>query len=93
MSKFTPGPWEVRYGMSGKARTVNPVLNWNSLARKGHDAEANGRLIAAAPELLNALQGLLADIIDYQTINKLGGENNHWQVIARAAIRKATGDA
>lgn len=51
---------------------------------------ANARLIAAAPELLEALQGLLADIEDYQRINNLGGENNHWQVIARAAIAKAT---
>ena len=39
-------------------------------------------------ELLEALQGLLDDIVEYQTINKLGGENNHWQVIARAVIAK-----
>ena len=51
------------------------------------------RLIAAAPELLEALQGLLADIVEYQTMNKLCGENNTWQVIARAAIAKATGGA
>ena len=54
------------------------------------DGEANARLIAAAPDLLEALQGLLADIQDYQRINNLGGENNHWQVISRAAIAKAT---
>lgn len=51
--------------------------------------EANARLIAAAPDLLEALRGLLADITEYQAINKLGGENNHWQVRARAAIAKA----
>jgi len=33
-----------------------------------------------------ALKGLLADITEYQTINKLGGENNHWQRIARETI-------
>ena len=54
------------------------------------EAVANARLIAAAPDLLEALQGLLADIQDYQRINNLGGENNHWQVISRAAIAKAT---
>lgn len=35
-----------------------------------------------------ALQGLLEDIIDYQTINNLGGENNHWQVIAKAVLKE-----
>ena len=55
--------------------------------------EPDMRLIAAAPELLEALQGLLADIVEYQTMNKLCGENNTWQVIARAAIAKATGGA
>jgi Lar family restriction alleviation protein len=45
---------------------------------------------AAAREaaLREALIGLLADIQDYQRINNLGGENNHWQVIARALIDK-----
>jgi hypothetical protein len=36
--------------------------------------------------LREALQGLLDDITEYQTINHLGGENNHWQVAARAAL-------
>ena len=35
-----------------------------------------------------ALQGLLEDIIDYQTINNLVGENNHWQVIAKAVLKE-----
>ena len=35
-----------------------------------------------------ALQGLLEDITNYQTINNLGGENNHWQVIARAVLKE-----
>ena len=48
-----------------------------------------GHMYALNAELLEALKGLLADITEYQTINHLGGENNHWQVIARAAIAKA----
>ena len=40
-------------------------------------------------DLLAALKGLLEDIEDYQRINHLGGENNHSQVIARAAIKRA----
>ena len=35
-----------------------------------------------------AVQGLLEDITNYQTINNLGGENNHWQVIARAVLKE-----
>ena len=51
----------------------------------------NQSLAESNVELLEALKGLLADITEYQTINNLGGENNHWQVIARAAIAKASG--
>ncbi len=39
--------------------------------------------------LVEALSGLLADISDYQTINNLGGENNHSQVRAREALKSA----
>jgi hypothetical protein len=49
-------------------------------------AEANLWLIN---DLYEALQGLLGDIMEYQSINNLGGENNHWQVKARAALAKA----
>lgn len=42
--------------------------------------------------LLWALEGLLADITEYQTINNLGGENNHWQVIARKTIKEVKGE-
>lgn len=38
------------------------------------------------PQLVAALKGLLADIEEYQTINNLGGGNNHWQVAARKAL-------
>ena len=55
------------------------------------EAEANARLIAAAPDLLEALKGLYADQVDYLTINKLGGKDNHWMKAARAAISKAEG--
>lgn len=54
--------------------------------------EANARLIAAAPELLEALKMGVAETMDYIKLNNLtGAENNHWIVKARAAIAKATG--
>lgn len=54
--KWTPGPWFVVYGhRSGLARGVNPVLRFDSLMRQRHDASANAWLIAAAPDMAEAL--------------------------------------
>jgi hypothetical protein len=52
-------------------------------------ASSNARLIAAAPEMLAALKGLVAYVEEYQRINSLGGENNHALVTARTTIAKA----
>jgi len=46
-------------------------------------------LRASNARLREALADLLADVEDYQRINNLGGENNHSQVRARAAIAEA----
>lgn len=93
--KHTPGPW---IAVEEEDRTIIGC-GWDFLGRHiaymsdggvPRDEEwANTHLIAAAPDLLEALKGLLSDIEEYQRINKLGGENNHWQVISRAAIAKA----
>lgn len=89
--QHTPGPWEAESFADG----------WNvwPISRKKPDGgavaydctEPDARLIAAAPELLAALQMGYADTMDYIRLNNLGGENNHWLVQARAAIAKATG--
>lgn len=94
--KHTPGPWNYAKG------ELHHVHDWVvtargmkadcPLARLGKwdpVSEPDARLIAASPELLDALKGLLADITEYQTINNLGGETNYWQVQAKAAIDKA----
>ena len=57
------------------------LISWRNRADK---AEADNA------RLREALSGLLADIQDYQRINSFGGENNHWQVIARAALKGET---
>lgn len=98
----TPGPWKwdgnvCDYDPEQEApwlvldpdsSTTDPILRGEIHCGN----PANARLIAAAPDLLEALRGLLADVQEYQTINHLGGENNHRQVFARAAIAKATGE-
>ena len=85
----TLGPWRAYDNyveIPGKPliyiETDNPMLG---------DSSVDTALIAAAPDLLAALKALLLDIEEYQRINHLGGEQNHAQVIARAAIAKAEG--
>lgn len=55
-----------------------------------HNAYLQNAALSAERELaavvLGALKRLLDDITEYQTINNLGGENNHWQVEARKAL-------
>jgi len=48
------------------------------------------RLHEVNAELVMALKGLHDDVMDYIQLNGLGGEDNHWLVIARAVIAKAT---
>ena len=54
MSKHTPGPWQVEHG------GVNSFDVWLEgwKVPKLTENEANGRLIAAAPDMLAALKGL-----------------------------------
>lgn len=71
MSKHTPGPWRVfsegrkNPGIEAKSSTI--VLYGDDdedCGIRGEDSEeqlANARLIAAAPELLEALKELVAD--------------------------------
>ena len=99
MSGHTKAPWIYdHYGVRDRAGYICEI-HWphmyegqqDRFAKETAEREADERMIAASPDLLDALKGLLADIEEYQTINNLGGHDNHWQVIARAAIDKAEG--
>lgn len=93
-AKFTPGPWNVQPTYyTHKPSGVQELDGWNIVNKDGKtivgteglysDKEPDARLIAAAPELLEALQMLLSAI-----------DGNHLTVgdcnEARAAIAKAT---
>ena len=60
MSKHTPGPWAVERDAEGRLHVVEG--DFLDIAEVGYlsgpDPKANARLIAAAPELLAALEGL-----------------------------------
>jgi hypothetical protein len=91
MSNHTPGPWTVKRRFDVYQNTQTPGVGGTFIAStKGQwplpesinqVCEADAKLIAAAPELLKALQDIL--IFD----SALSQEN------ARAAIRKATGES
>ena len=104
-TKHTPGPWEAttmddmnQCGLGVSAK--NPAgmrVNVANVVFNGHNlpTEANARLIAAAPDLLEALQMLSetagrvaqgAPVVDERGLNTL----SHSISAALAAIDKAT---
>lgn len=85
----TPGPWRVKGIRSVVADKTHICANGETMSLPNavvctvdnHDREANARLIAAAPALLEALEAVVK-LSPGQTV-----EN-----IAREAIAQATGD-
>lgn len=103
MNKHTPGPWRVGNLGSYDAHTDEPYRNvWagegaestvvaravRAAGAMTNDVDEDARLIAAAPELLEALQGLLRGIANGPD------EANAAMLVAKArdAINKATGE-
>ena len=101
-TQHTPGPWKHAnrgdYDTSGIGIFANnnagmpyyvAMASYMGTADRSY-AEANARLIASAPELLSALEFLLADYI------AIDGEELTGSAIpvekARAALRKAKGE-
>jgi hypothetical protein len=95
-TQHTPGPWKpVEFGGvqigGGKNFEEAVCTMWDSRSKRGI---ANSRLIAASPELLDALVGAM-DILGRAESNASG--NPEWDCVgprvaaARAAIAKATG--
>lgn len=101
MSKHTPGPWELAV-MECKSWSICTVYaaeqGWVEIFAPDGGTEdwraensANARLIAAAPDMLNALHALCdaaddSDGCQYGTL-----ATSFVRDIARAAITKATG--
>jgi len=91
-TEHTPGPWNFSHGrISSRAHQTSKDLRLTVIAdldmeNDSHgEQEANARLIAAAPELLEAMQHAL----DVMEIFKVG-EGCGTQKAAREAIAKAT---
>jgi hypothetical protein len=97
-TKHTPGPWKELTDRQGYTRSITGVhgpetvnvINWNGISRPAtENGKANARLIAAAPELLEALGALMAKLsaklpaLQYHDCKEAYEQ-------ARAAIAKAT---
>jgi len=83
----TPGPWHA--DKSGAGWEVRPNRNVHAVTILGHEDEANARLIAAAPEMLEALTQLSKWCDD--NLNGCPAELGRIQDLAEAAIQKARG--
>ena len=90
MSKHTPGPWQIgkNFGSVVCDTPVPGIRGSDDTEYYGGHliaesvTEANARLIAAAPELLEALQDMVSDHASLSAATL---------AFARAAIAKATG--
>jgi len=108
-TQHTPGPWTIdheRIGPPGEpvallcdttASTPGTVVEWPRFGEVVDDAEneANARLIASAPALLEALEDALADLEGIMPEYEPSGDREHpgWQTIKdiKEAIAKAKG--
>lgn len=81
-AKHTPGPWDIKFDSIRSLTKPKYVAGIITVNNDHDEAKANARLIAAAPELLNALKDMVATFSGYQGMELTA---------ARAAIAKATG--
>ena len=96
--KHTPGPWRVvegmlRFVMDARDRAICEIAHSRDFTKPAPDGAANARLIAAAPDLLEALEACLDDDYAFNSRTKdraaalIDAKHN-----ARVAIAKARGE-
>lgn len=99
--KHTPGPWEVVRSWRGELEPFDAKNDHHLLSSESplplEEREANAHLIAAAPELLEALEALMAAYESYARDQEY--EGNRWQPEydenyqqAKKAVAKAKGE-
>jgi len=87
MSAHTPGPWRVQVMANGEGLIC--VLPASNLAVADCCDMADARLIAAAPDMLDALKAALKIVDAYRKIS--GGDGDVTALTMRQTIAKATG--
>ena len=89
MSNHTPGPWKANFAISGEVYIFGGDRNFARVFDEWRDEanqEANARLIAAAPDLLEALEAIMR----YPKISEYVGSELANK--ADAALAKARGE-
>jgi hypothetical protein len=95
MSGHTPGPWRAGSHPMNEAEVFADELDGERIAEcygAGDADQANALLIAAAPELLEALERMAGAFVPHPRDDTEGWREEHEACeLARAAIAKATG--
>ena len=95
MTKHTPGPWGRNIRANGKYPVVFAGRNQHvaivSQQKNGAETEANIDLIAAAPDLLDALRAIVEVAGPQFGLDDTPGTINAISRLARAAIARAEG--
>lgn len=96
MNVYTPGPWRVNGPqLSGTISVTSAhdgavaVMIQHEVEGRAFPTEANARLIAAAPDLLAALESVLKH---FDPWSMPGSDGERVVIEARAAIAKARGE-
>lgn len=92
--KHTPGPWNVSGSHIVSVKTgvqLAEVFSPCGYDPKNQKEAANARLIAAAPDLLAALEQCLVIVDAHRRIS--GGDGDMAAMNARAALARAKGGA
>ena len=101
----TPAPWRIEWNTAqgGEGHYITDINDMGELSRIAavlfHDdadgeTHANARLIAAAPQLLEALQTTAANLRSWKAANGDGIKTfDSWLEVVEEAIAKAKGGA
>ena len=93
-TQHTPGPWTINGDpdpyIGIVSRTIEPNICDMVSSLSPDEVTANARVIAAAPELLAALQGISAALTQNHTFP---ADVEYCRVTARAALALATQEA
>lgn len=98
MAQHTPGPWRQwgwiieRVYIESPGVEVGGIVKIATVHRADGDNTANARLIAASPELLEALKGMIK--LGYDICYTYSGDQDAYDAAmnaAEAAVRKAEG--
>lgn len=91
MSKHTPGPWDYDPEHQNVCATGKQVANlWECYPLEPEEIDANGYLIAAAPDLLAACEAFLGGVGD--SLETTDIEQQARALVAmQAAVAKARG--